>query len=83
MIQTEDNLLHRHLPFSDDPRGVEQHQAAHEAYDQVAIVRILAVHLTGSGRERVKVRRQCSIQLRRFHARISRSPLMAVSRQIT
>jgi len=53
MIQTEDNLVPRHLPFSDDPRGVEQHQAAHGAYDQVAIVRILAVHLTGSGRQRV------------------------------
>jgi hypothetical protein len=64
--------------------GVEQHRAAHEAYDQVAIVRILAVHLTGSGRQQCfRVREQCSIQLRRFHARISRGPLMAVARQIT
>ena len=50
---------------------------------QMAIVRLFAVHLTGTGRQQVlKVRKQCSIQLRRFHARMSRGELMAVSRHI-
>src|SRR5882762_2782299 len=53
MLQTEDDLLHRQPSFADDPRGVEQHQATHQAYDQVAIVCILAVHLTGASRQQV------------------------------
>src|SRR6266487_6198212 len=53
MLQTEDDLLHRHPPFADDPRGVKQHQTAHQAQYQVAVVGILAVYLTGPGRQQV------------------------------
>src|SRR5437762_14270777 len=53
MLEAEDDLLHRESTFANDPRGVEQHQATHQAQDQVAVVRIYVVHLTGPGRQQV------------------------------
>src|SRR5713101_9667405 len=51
MLQTEDNLLHRQPPFANHPRGVKQPKAAHQAYDQMAVVRLLALPLAGSRRQ--------------------------------
>src|SRR6266571_5168471 len=53
MLETEDDLLHRQPPFANDPRGVEQHQAAHQAQYQVPVVRLFAVHLAGPSRQQV------------------------------
>src|SRR5687767_4975988 len=53
MLQTEDDLFHRESTFANDPRGIEQYQAPHQASHQVAVVRTFAVHLTGSRRQQV------------------------------
>ena len=53
MLQAEDDLLHRESTFADDPRGVEQHEAPHQAQYQMPIVRILTLHLTGTGCQQV------------------------------
>ena len=38
MLQAEDDLLHRESTFANDPRGVEQHEARHQAQYQMPIV---------------------------------------------
>src|SRR5262245_61363018 len=53
MFQIEDDLFHHQSTFENDPRSVEQHQAPHQAYDQMAVVRRLALHLTGPRRQQV------------------------------
>src|SRR5438876_8323199 len=53
MLQTEDDLLHGQPPFADDPQGVKQHQAPHQAQYQVPVVRLFAVDLTGPSRQQV------------------------------
>src|SRR5262249_26462666 len=39
--------------FADDPRGVEQHEAPHQAQYQMPIVSVFTVPLTGSRRQQV------------------------------
>src|SRR5262249_53455389 len=53
MFETEDNLLHRESTFANDPRGVEQHEAPHQAQYQMPIVSVFIVHLTGTGCQQV------------------------------
>src|SRR5262249_23804998 len=53
MLQAEDDLLHRESTFTNDPRGVEQHEAPHQAQYQMPIVSIFTVRLTGTGCEQM------------------------------
>src|SRR5215475_6213266 len=40
VLETEDNLFHRQPPCADDPGGVEQHKATHQAQNQMTVVGI-------------------------------------------
>src|SRR5215471_20377608 len=53
MLQAEENLFHRESTFANDPRGVEQHEAPHQAQDQMPIVSVFTVRLTGTGCQQV------------------------------
>src|SRR5215468_4293691 len=53
MLQAEDDLFHRESTFANDPRGVEQHEAPHQAQDQMPIVSIFTMRLTGTGCQQV------------------------------
>src|SRR5215471_19156604 len=53
MLQAEDDLLHRESTFANDTRGVEQHEAPHQAQDQMPIVSVFTVRLTDTGCQQV------------------------------
>src|SRR5262249_30858901 len=53
MLQAEDDRLHCESTFANDPRGVEQHEAPHQAQYQMPIVSVFTVHLTGPSRQQV------------------------------
>jgi hypothetical protein len=84
LLQTENHLLYRQPLFASHQGGVKRHKATLQAQHQVAIVRIFTVHLTGTYRQQVfQGPKECSIELRRFHGRMSRGALMTVSRHIS
>jgi hypothetical protein len=51
MLQTDEDRLPHHPPVTDDLCGIAQHQAAHQASPQMAIVGMFAVHPAGPGRQ--------------------------------
>jgi hypothetical protein len=53
MFQAEDDLLLRESTFANNPRGVEQHEAPHQAQYQMPIVGVFTLYLTGTGCQQV------------------------------
>src|SRR4029453_8115438 len=53
MLQSKDDLLHREPPFAYRPGGIHQDKTPHQAYDQMAVVGIFTLYLTGPSRQQM------------------------------
>src|SRR2546426_6545869 len=53
MFQGEHDLFHGHVPLEDHPARIEQHEARHQAQDQMPVVSVFGACLTRFSSEEV------------------------------